>query len=127
MNTTENNKLIAEFMGARATVFRDGTKGHTFWNEEGVEGRSGSFPNGATNYFKYDEGYHTSWDWLMPVVRKCREIMNDFGIESIEYNFLENNIFQTDYTLIDFLNGDIDCINERVVRFIKWYNENKED
>ena len=45
----ENNKLIAEFMGAepdKKTFFRTGEEA----------------------YF-----YHTSWDWLMPVVQKCYE------------------------------------------------------
>jgi hypothetical protein len=59
MTTEEGNKLIAEFMG---------------WE-------SGRFENLPNKLHKIDDGelcgisidqleYHTSWDWLMPVVEK---------------------------------------------------------
>ena len=88
----ENNTMIAEFMGARLVTFNGGTKGHTFWNDDVTEGRYGSFPNGATNYFEYDKGYHTSWDWLMPVVEKIYQLDSNadfFGSINFEATYKE--------------------------------------
>jgi len=48
----ENNRLIAEFMGV---VFHDDE--NQYYNADGLH---------IGNTLQY----HTSWDWLMPVVRK---------------------------------------------------------
>lgn len=64
MNTTKNNKLIAEFMG---------------WGED----NGFLFPpndksmNTIDGWYSKDIPYHTSWDWLMPVVEKIEEISID--------------------------------------------------
>ena len=86
MSTQENNKMIAEFMGARPITFPDKIKGHTFWKDGG---RYGAFPDGSSNYFDYDKGYHTSWDWLMPVVNKIRSVDCEFDIEHIDNPMLD--------------------------------------
>jgi hypothetical protein len=58
MNTQENNKLIAEFMGMQHTDIG------WYDNEETLQLQNNTF----------DElKYHTSWDWLMPVVEKIEE------------------------------------------------------
>ena len=46
--------------------------------------------------------YHTGWDWLMPVARKCHSL----GIGDV-------NIY----------GADIDAVYKEVVEFIKQYNE----
>tara|TARA_R110000787_G_scaffold219992_1_gene328716 strand:+ start:488 stop:865 length:378 start_codon:yes stop_codon:yes gene_type:complete len=52
MNTTENNKLIAEFDQKYSIGF-------------GLYDFDGS-------HYKMDElEFHKSWDWLMPVINKC--------------------------------------------------------
>lgn len=117
MNTQENNKLIAEFMGARPVTFNGGTKGHTFWNDDVTEGRYGSFPNGATNYFEYDKGYHTSWDWLMPVIQKC--LIGEAEHSEDVSNLAIKNIYE------GICNQDISLAYESVVEFINKYNKNK--
>ena len=123
MNTEENNKMIAEFMGARPIVFSGGTKGHTFWNDDfDGEGRYGAFPDGATNYFEYDKGYHTSWDWLMPVLNKIRSFDCEFDIEQI-------GVFEVSYggnwigKSISHYEFDLDLTYNAVVEFIKQHNE----
>jgi hypothetical protein len=79
----ENNKLIAEFME---------------YPELGTEG--------DFSYLKY----HTSWDWLMPLVESCFERLdsNDHSADEIKRQLLVCN-----------RRG----IYKAVVEFIKWYNE----
>ncbi len=139
MNTQENNKLIAEFMGARPIVFSDGTKGHTFWNDDfDGEGRYGAFPDGATNYFDYDKGYHKYWDWLMPVVDKIEDVSEGFKwveVEWISYTFQIENKSVTiwkhsdrfDSKRIIEINGNTkrEATYKAVVEFINQYNKNK--
>jgi|TARA_R100000030_G_scaffold61298_3_gene46344 hypothetical protein len=73
-----NNKLIAEFMGAEPDK-------KTF------------FLKGKEVYF-----YHTSWDWLMPVVEK---------------------IYQLDSNADFFGSINIEATYKEVVEFIKEYND----
>ena len=87
MNTQENNKLIAEFME---------------YPELGTEG--------DFSYLKY----HTSWDWLMPVVESIFERLDsrDDSANEIKKGML---VCSRDNTY------------KAVVEFIKWYNQNKDD
>ena len=72
----KNNKLIAEFMG-----------NEKFWLM--LEGLDGVYPNFNGTYYqsgndrtignplkeehvlKHIARFHSSWDWLMPVIEKC--------------------------------------------------------
>ena len=56
METIENNKLIAEFMGIESYELR----GYTMFVYEEDNHRT-----------DVDLHYHKSWDWLMPVINKC--------------------------------------------------------
>ena len=78
-----NNKLIEEFM------YVDGF-------EQAIDG---SLPSGS---------YDTSWDWLMPVVKKC--------FDTRQLLLISNE---------SFLTMDIDVVYDRVVEFIKIYNDEK--
>jgi len=103
MRTQENNKMIAEFMGARPITFPDKTKGHTFWKDGG---RYGAFPDGSSNYFDYDKGYHTSWDWLMPVVEKIEKYLSD-NVGKVGYfdECLSSNNLEVRYqAVVEFIN-----------------------
>tara|TARA_R110002126_G_scaffold272084_1_gene416196 strand:- start:4 stop:228 length:225 start_codon:yes stop_codon:yes gene_type:complete len=71
----KDNKLIAEFMGVDANTKR----------------------------LIALDNYDTSWDWLMPVVKKCDDLTVDDMVKS----------------------GDISDTHSAVVEFIKWYNENR--
>tara|TARA_R110002020_G_scaffold290332_1_gene505836 strand:+ start:1623 stop:1877 length:255 start_codon:yes stop_codon:yes gene_type:complete len=51
------------------------------------------------------KSYHTSWDWLMPVVKKC--------FDTRQLLLISNE---------SFLTMDIDVVYDRVVEFIKTYN-----
>ena len=68
-----------------------------------------------------DLHYHTSWDWLMPVVDKIVNQTQLFELipQTIKINRQESlfNIFQALSTI------DIKHVYTAVVEFIKWYNK----
>ena len=88
----ENNKLIAEFMGGKFS--------HPHWR----------LPN--TGRWTEDKlQYHTSWDWIMPVVNKCMQT----GDNTDEWDALGDTL-----STINITN-----VYQGVVEFINFYNQNK--
>jgi hypothetical protein len=112
MKTIETNKLIAEFMGGTLSsvpnlINLPQTRGDA--NIHSVKG-SGMLPNGTYSVHRLNElKYHSSWDWLMPVVEKCY----DNGAE-------ENEIGNITHALLDC---NKDHLYISVVEFIKEYNK----
>ena len=98
MELTNNNKLIAEFMG----VFHQGI-----------------FPPvtiGEQMYTLDELQYHTSWDWLMPVVKKIDDL---FG-ENDDVDYWINRVHNA------VLLFDIDNTYDAVVEFINQYNDERQ-
>ena len=94
MKTTENDRLIAEFMGMEEC---DGSYYKKIYN--------------SGDWIPQTElEFHTSWDWLMPVVQKCYKIDDEEGFD---------NLVDAVSTL------DIDGTYNAVVDFINEYNINK--
>ncbi len=88
-----NNKLIAEFMGIDS--FKDSLA---------------SLHQGKINVDVdvYEQAqYHTSWDWLMPVVKKCRQ---------------DNRLEYFDFVYYAIEMCDINVTYKAVVEFIKNQN-----
>ena len=81
----KDNKLIAEFMD--------------------YENVDEMFP------FDGELHYHTSWDWLMPVHRKCMFTPNFSGDDQLRTLLID--------AVID---ADIDRLYKAVVEFIKQHN-----
>jgi hypothetical protein len=98
-----NNILIAEFMLIDAVDIDT-------WFEENTELR-----------------YHTSWDWLMPVVEKIESLGFEFMITETRCaikNNTDNSIEEVYHC--ELLFNKRECVYMSVVEFIKWYNkENK--
>ena len=94
--TMEDNKLIAEFMGY---VYDD----DRFFMEdsEGVR---------LYENLPHELQYHTSWDWLMPVVR---QVLTSIDIDWIHYD--------DDELKFNVLDCDISGVHKEVVEFIKKY------
>ena len=94
----KNNKLIADFMG---------------WEQDTNQGE------GEKLYFQPHDTkwqqmrpsemlFNTSWDWLMPVIQKCRidsrcEHNEDENWDSIYYSLEECDINVTYKAVVDFI------------------------
>ena len=121
----KDNKLIAEFMGHPTMIWNDPDpiEGNDYrvvyfkqlCNETAlIQYGVGEYNSEAQVLLDELEGielkYHTSWDWLMPVVQKCYKINN-------EENF--DKLSDAVSTL------SIDNTYKEVVEFIKKYNEDE--
>ena len=94
-----NNKLIAEFMGC-TNPFNEIHDATLYKVEQGT--------------FEFDElQYHTSWDWLMPVVEKCLEMHNnlidgrdviDTSYSSIAQALQVVSLKETYQAIVEFIN-----------------------
>ena len=105
----ENNKLIAEFMGLYDEISLDSIAGNIHsWSDAPffyiTEDSKEKVMEGITEYSKY----HTSWDWLMPVIEKCLDVSNDDNIEG--FYSIQNVV------------PNIEATYRAVVEFIKEYN-----
>lgn len=109
----EGNKLIAEFMNRK-------------WDLESLCGILGLYVfNSSCDEIAYEIQYHSSWDWLMPVVEKIWDIIGNR--QSLFYFDPHNICLKENYILItsgkDHVSNMHDCYYT-VVNFIKWYNKN---
>ncbi len=119
---TENNKLIAEFMGR--VIPEDELE---FYDE-----------NPTTHY------YDSDWNWLMEVVEKIESLKPFEFLSGRSWIGFDVRIYktfntQTNYCTIKYLkesgdmtisngfskNNKIEAVYNACVEFIKWYNENK--
>lgn len=101
----EGNKLIKQFM--EIDVFTYGS-----WKQDQLtEGK-----------------YHSSWDWLMPVVLKINTMDNfDYSVKIFTMDCqIENSKGEIIARCECKYNPDelINSVWEAVVEFIKWYNQN---
>jgi hypothetical protein len=62
--------------------------------------------------------YHSSWDWLMPVVKKIRSLWNE---ETLDLQLL---IEDSNASKISHLRvwSELDSVYNAVIEFIQWYN-----
>lgn len=96
MNTTENDKLIAEFMNAL---------------QYGDLIVIANIPTHIDN-----SKYHSSWDWLMEVCKKILFLPREY---KGHYNYIgriENGLLQV----------DIKAVYNAVAEFITWYNSQQQ-
>ena len=108
----EGNKLIAEFMGLK----KQGFGANEYFIDNGY--RIVATSNGLQ--------YHTSWDWIMPVVEKIEDdgyivyIKQEICYIRNKTNSIKNLVYMCHYPKIT-------AVFMVVVEFIKWYNENKDN
>lgn len=117
MNTTENNKLIAEFMGRTKTfdiVDNDTYRGEVTLSkgltEEQIEHEISHFEDRySVTSIAIEENlqYNNSWDWLMPVIKKIKLM----GVDLDTWKMITN---PSDY--------EIENVHNQVVQFINQLN-----
>lgn len=120
----EGNKLIAEFMGSSFKTYK---KGHirkdsvtVCYFDDGMSPFSGGV---SIKNLKF----HSSWDWLMPVVEKIEKdywvtVTTTRGISAVSIH--QPKLAYEKIARVDSANK-IEAVWLAVVEFIKWYNENK--
>jgi len=139
MTTQEGNKLIAEFYGV---TFEIADLAHY---PEGRHEWFVKFPNGEC-FKKYgaiedairlcDFKYHTSWDWLMPVVEKICNTEMTFKLESV-FEWDNKEKYNPKYSMeirdggfhlkgSDQSKNLIEVVYQSVIQFIQWYNQTKQ-
>ena len=117
MNTTENNKLIAEFLGWTKKIDKEGEE-TPFYNLP-IKFNN---PQGVKEYIPL-EGFifDTDWNWLMEVVEKIESLGNNFIIEGNRGFINIPQIKQIELRK----ETKIEAVYNACVEFIKWYNEQK--
>jgi len=113
-----NNRLIAEFMGVKPV---DGWYNGWELHKAGLPFAYGAMGNGT-----HDLKFHTSWDWLMPVVEKIeRDILPDDSVITITYKDCQIPVLVDEFDIIiTGASSKHEAVYEAVIEFIKWYNLN---
>ena len=136
----KNNKLIAEFMGHPTMI----------WNDpdpiEGNDYRVVYFKQlcDKTALIQYGKGeynseaevflteledieleYHTSWDWLMPVVESMESMGYNVSIMRRCWVVVFDTNVMKEIVSIERRASKLEVTYEAVVEFIKQYNENE--
>lgn len=122
MKTTEqNNRMIAEFMGGK---FYGQTQFIINKNEVWLpfHGVCRLDTNGKR------VSYHTSWNWLMPVVEKIESLEDENRCAKYNFNcvqsFVEIIDNETSEEIIEIdLDNKFDSTYQAIVQFIEWYNK----
>ena len=122
--TTENNKIIAEFMGLKIVggylqkYVDNNTEPKQYW-----EGKPKTFEHQICGWqITHHESkiqYHSDWNWIMEVVEKIK-----FKTDCASFNFED---WQSLINAIEIclLNLNIQDTYNACLEFIKWYNEQK--
>lgn len=109
METIENNKLIAEFLGVQPN---ERGEYEMFGVIESIDQDDQHFY--TTRVLKFND----SWDWLIPAIKSI------YTLEKY-YDYVQENSSMISDGQIRINPFSIDKTHYNVVEFIKWYNENK--
>ncbi len=89
----EGNKLIAEFMGWKLSEIRIQKKEHWYKN-----------PNKETFIQAENFEYHSSWDWLMPSIKKAIEVFGEKRCFNLIQTLSDIDIISSWHELVKLLN-----------------------
>ncbi len=125
MKTTENNKLIAEFMGGilssvpNVINIPQTVGGARILCVKGSE----MLPNGTYSVHRLNDlKYCSSWDWLMPVVNRIESMRSKKGNAFVfTIDMCNVNIDETNINILGFANK-FDAVYTAVLEFINKYS-----
>ncbi len=100
----QSNKLIAEFMHSK------GDEGGYWWYKGNPTDNSNSLM-----YTETSAKFHTSWDWLIPVIKKITTIKPEIETKGRDLYYEVGRCLQ---------NLKIEATYKAVIEFINWYNAN---
>lgn len=109
---TENNKLIAEFMGKEVITEKD----FLAYNYEELKDNM---------YIDTTLKYHSSFDWLMEVVEKVENLHEANNVligTNLTYIQIHNKATNEQETFKGVGQTKIEAVYNAVVAFIEWYN-----
>lgn len=110
----EGNRLIAEFMG------------YTWCPENTLNGIVGvlTHPDKMSMHLNFDKPfhakYHTSWDWLLPCVRKFNDMVLTGDIEHDMESSAIHDLMEHSILLIN-----LTAAHNYFVQLLQWYNTTK--
>lgn len=134
------NKLIDEFMGYKFGVekylidegdeynfkFRPHYRGIKFkYNLPENVNKAHEYTEGYDENLDYNFKYHYSYDSLIPVVKKIKKLYEDLCKQTFITKIPISYEIESTYAdvICRHVTIDIEHLFERVVEFIKWYNE----
>lgn len=118
--TTENNKIIAEFMGLKVITKEEYLK-HPQHETLSIKEYS------IVEY----QRYNSDWNWLMEVIDKIENLTDKNNFVLYDVNIYSDAVIILDQeehekvsiTKSDGLTSKIEMVYNACVEFIKWYNE----
>jgi len=125
MNTiTDNNKMIAQFMGYHYNPYKKGSNITTGWIKD--DNKNWKIHN---NYLcrKHKElKYHKSWDWIMPVYAKIMCVIEFKPIDGDYIDYLNKYYSETQRDIYDYIINAVGNVNLHntwiyAIEFITWY------
>lgn len=112
MNNTENNRLLAEFLGWEEQKYpTERWFGH--WFE----------PSGKHHIHLH---FDTDWNWIMLVVDKIENLGFNVTIGAGEYCRIGESFATPDFDVeieIEYDGSKLDCVYSACVAFVKEYNK----
>ena len=98
----ENNKLICEFMKYEKDCLHHGSRLQIYYQ---IPDPIKKIPSG---FWEDELLFYKSWDYLIPVVKKCIRIyendpFNESAIEKLEISVSRLNIKEAYFSIIDFI------------------------
>lgn len=108
------NNLILDFMGIKPE--KDSSGEYTYSDSPWIVVRDKDREKVLDAMAEYSK-YHVSWDWLMPVIKKCTD--TGYPFKDL-YSCWEKLFGELESS---FLGNHIEEAYSAVIEFIKYYNE----